>query len=225
MDAINTESDELAVPADDQVTPVDKPKRMTTGQKVGVSVGVGVGTGLLAWGMYRLGKYLGWWGDSPIVVDDQPADGSSSNGGGSTNGGGESSRDRMRLLGKPPNISKDPAGYNTALFPNPTPVRVVLTRVGYSVPWDGGSLVPDGKANPEVTKFQNDWNRVIEGIDLGRVKLPTAVAESAKLAYFRGRLAADGIPGKNTLNALEIAMVNQESNKVKWYDLVKQARS
>jgi hypothetical protein len=36
-------------------------------------------------------------------------------------------------------------------------------------------------------------------------------------------LVADGIPGKNTLNALEFAVYNQAQNQLKWTALVGQA--
>jgi hypothetical protein len=197
----------------------------TTGQKVGVGAGVVGVTGLAGFGLYKLGVRMGWWGASPIIIDD-PQDG----GGKSQDdarpidgGGGGGGATRGRAVGTPPNVSGDSNGYNTQRYPHPGAVRLTMTALGYKVEYSAETLVPDGKSNPEVTRFQSEWNKVIHGLDSGKVKFPTPVDDSSKLAAFRGVLTADGIPGKNTLNAMEIAFNNQLKNKMSWPSLVRQA--
>jgi hypothetical protein len=204
-----------------------KPSELTTAQKVGVGVGVAGVTGLAGFGLYKLGVRMGWWGGaSPIIIDD-PQDGGSKDGARPIDdarpidGGGGSTR--ARAIGKPPNVSGDQAGYNTQRYPSPGPVRLTMTVLGYKVEYNNKTLVPDGQGNAEVNRFQVEWNKVIHGLDSGSVKFPTPVDDSSKLAAFRGLLDADGIPGKNTLNAMEIAFNNQLKNKMSWTSLVKQA--
>jgi len=86
--------------------------------------------------------------------------------------------------GHPPNVSADPLGYNTALFPDHRAVRKALRSIGYDAP-DENKLAPSGA----VMNFQVDYN--------------TASQESFQDA--RGTLVLDGIPGKYTLRALELA--------------------
>ncbi|WP_106093318.1 hypothetical protein [Enhygromyxa salina] len=213
------EPDQLAV-RDQADLAKPTPAGMTKWQKAGVGAGVAGATGLAAFGFYRLGAFMGWWGGSSLIViddekrdpkktDDTPADGGQSN-----------SRDRA--IGKPPNISGDPEGYNTQRYPHPGSVRLTMTGLGYKVEYNNETLVPNNTPHPEVTKFQNDWNRVIKGLDSGKVKFPSG-SDPSKLKPFRGLLDADGIPGKNTLNAMEIAFNNSLKNLIKWSSLVGQA--
>ncbi|MFV8750357.1 hypothetical protein ACNOYE_07385 [Nannocystaceae bacterium ST9] len=193
--------------------------------KVGIGAGVAVGAGLLGVGVYQLGKRLGWWGASSggIVIDDLPKpDGG---GGGGTpdvkpdGGGGAKGK---RASGKPPNASNDPAGYDTALYPSPAPVRLGFKLLGYAITYGSEGLNPDSKPHPEVTKFQREWNRVIQGIDAGSVDLPASPSQPVWIDRLRGLLDTDGIAGKNTLNALEIAVANHSRN-LNWREAVKQA--
>lgn len=200
--------------------------------KAGIGAGVALGVGALGYGLFRLGKYLGWWGASSgsIVIDDLPApDGGGKSdpkptprpdGGGGGGGGGGSSR--TRASGNPPNSSNDPQGYNTELYPSPSPVRLGLKLLGYSVPLGTESLNPNSEPNPEVSRFQREWNRVIKGIDGGLVKLPASPKIPVWVDRLRGLLDTDGIAGKNTLNALEIAVANHAHN-LNWRDSVKVA--
>lgn len=200
-------------------------KPLTTGQKVGVGAGALAGAGLLGFGVYKLGQRLGWWGASAIVFDDD--DDSSKSDGGSkpskddkpkpSGGGG------IRAIGKPPNVSGDPQGYNTERYPHPGAVRLTMTALGYKVEYSAETLVPNNEPHPEVIRFQREWNKVIKGLDSGRVKFPSPVDDPSKLRSFRGLLDDDGIPGKNTLNAMEIALNNQLKNKNPWRNLVGQA--
>ena len=184
---------------------------MSTGAKVAVGLGITSAAGLASFGLYKLGKRMGWWGqtDNVIVVDDEEApkgkdtngDDGSSRGGGSGGGG---SPTRGRAAGSPPNISGDPQGYNTTRFTSPAPVRLTLIFLGFKVESNDQTLVPNNKPHPEVSRFQREWNRIIRGIDSGKVKFPAGMNDPL-LDNLRGSLSEDGIPGKNTLNALEIA--------------------
>ena len=220
----NMTTEALAVRTPEQKGELDKPREgMTTPQKVGVAAGVTGATGLAVFGLYKLGARYGWWSrrTDTIVIDDSS---DKRSGGGETkpSGGGGSST-RKRAIGKPPNVSGDRQGYNTNLVQGPGPVRLAMIAIGYKVKATPTTLVPDGQPNGEVQRFQNDWNRVIRGLDSGRVKFPPA-DDKSKLKQFRGVLIVDGIPGKNTLNALEIAFKNMTKNKMKWSSLVGQAR-
>jgi hypothetical protein len=98
-----------------------------------------------------------------------------------------------------------------------------LSEIGYKVEYNNETLVPDNRPNAEVRRFQGEWNKVIHGIDSGKVKLPLTTPRPVMIVGLRGLLVADGIPGKNTLNALEIAVNNQAQNQLKWTSLVGQA--
>jgi hypothetical protein len=199
----------------------DDAQEWTTAQKVGAGAGVVGGAGLLAYGLYKLGQRLGWWGASVIVIDD------------SSDGSGPNRRDDKvaptpsragtRAAGKPPNVSGDAEGYNTQRYPHPGAVRLTMTALGYKVEYTAETLVPNNQPNTEVTKLQREWNKVIRGLDSGKVVFPSPVDDSTKLRDFRGLLDEDGIPGKNTLNAMEIAFNNQLKNKMQWRSLVVQA--
>ena len=98
-----------------------------------------------------------------------------------------------------------------------------MTGLGYKVEYNNETLVPNNQPHPQVTRFQKEWNRVIRGLDSGKVKFPSSVSDPSKLKPFRGLVDADGIPGKNTLNAMEIAFNNSLKNLIKWSSLVGQA--
>jgi hypothetical protein len=212
---------------------VAKPEGMTTGQKVAVGAGVTTAAGLAGFGLYKLGSRMGWWGQSNVIVIDENdgrggidgkdgrdgADGKdrpSGGGGGSSKGG--------RATGKPPNISGDPQGYNTTRFTSPAPVRLTLIFLGFKVESNDQTLVPNNKPHPEVSRFQREWNRVIRGIDAGKVVFP-ANMDDPLLKNLRGLLDEDGIPGKNTLNALEIASNTMVRHPLtlRWGQLVEMA--
>jgi hypothetical protein len=210
---------------------------MTTGQKVAVGAGVTTAAGLAGFGLYKLGSRMGWWGQSNVIVIDEPdgrggidgkdgkdgangKDGASGGGG----GGGGGSTKGGRASGKPPNISGDPQGYNTTRFTSPAPVRLTLIFLGFKVESNDQTLVPNNKPHPEVSRFQREWNRVIRGIDAGKVVVP-ANMDDPLLKNLRGLLDEDGIPGKNTLNALEIASNTMVRHPLtlRWGQLVEMA--
>lgn len=206
----------IAVRDEGDTEALDEPREgMTTPQKVAVGAGVTGAVGLAGFGLFRLGQRFGWWGRTTIVIDDETTTDSSSK----KSGGGSS---RARAIGKPPNTSGDPEGYNTELFPHPGAVRMALITTGYKVAVSGDPLVTEGQSNAEVQRFQSDWNKVIHGLDSGKVEFPTPVDDPSKLKQFRGLLVVDGIPGKNTLNGLEIAFGNTLKNKMKWTKLTGQ---
>jgi hypothetical protein len=208
----------------------EEPKGMGTAGKVAVGVGIAGGVGLVGFGVYKLGARMGWWGQAPnsIVIDDDKGGGGGGGGGGADessggDGNGSGGRRGARALGNPPNISGDPQGYNTVLFPSPAPVRLTLKMLGYKVETSSATLVPDNKPNEEVRRFQIEWNKVIRGLDSGKVKLPDDVTEPL-LQHLRGVLDEDGIPGKNTLNAMEIAssIMVRHLISLRWSQLVGQ---
>jgi hypothetical protein len=92
--------------------------------------------------------------------------------------------------GNPPNVSGDPAGYNTGLYPTAKAVRKGLVFLG-----ELGTGYVDVVPSPSVLKaavksFQGNYNSAsLEG-----------------LWEVSGWLTEDGVPGVNTLRALEIAV-------------------
>lgn len=220
----SSEPTPAAPPGDAGELAEPKDGERSTLAKVGIGAGAALGLGALGFGVYQLGKRFGWWGASSIVIvdpakpDTKPNDTKPNDGGGGGGGGGSGSR----ASGNPPNSSGDPQGYNTTLYPSPSPVRLGLKLVGYPVPFSSETLNPNSQPNDEVSRFQREWNRVIKGIDAGRVKLPSSPSEPVWVARLRGSLDTDGIAGKNTLNALEIAVANHAKN-LNWRSLVTEA--
>jgi hypothetical protein len=211
--------------------PVDE-QPLTTWQKVGIGVGAVAGTGVVAFGIYRLGAWAGWWGQKggPIVIDESDAkdgakpDNAKPDDAKPKPSDGGSSGSKTRALGKPPNISGDPMGYNTKVWPSPGPVRLALKAAGYEVPYSTEPLTnPSKPVDEQVRLFQRDWNRVINGIDSGKVKLPSDPADPSLIRSLRGLLDDDGVPGKNTLNALEIVTGNFGKNSIRWPAMVKES--
>ncbi len=198
---------------------IAEPEGMSTGGKVAVGVGATTATGLLAYGVYRLGERMGWWGASGIIMDDTtpPPKSDGKSGGGSTS-------PRKRATGKPPNITGNSAGYNTELWGRPGPIRLALISQGYSVRANEQPLSPDDTPHAQITQLQSDWNKVIRGIDSGKVKLPKDASESKLLKHYRGLLVIDGIVGKNSLNALEVILTNYTKNAIFWKKLKEQSR-
>ncbi|NVB37236.1 hypothetical protein G6O69_37965 [Pseudenhygromyxa sp. WMMC2535] len=190
--------------------------RRSSGGVVAAGLGAAAGTGLVAFGLYKLGERAGWWGDPSTIVIDDPADsGGDQSGGGESNSGGGSKSSTI-AIGNPPNMSGDAEGYNTSLFPSPAAVRLALKSLGYDVEFEAAPLVGYEETHGEVQRFQTDWNRVIKAIDTGKISLPKSVKSPEKLAMYRGLLSVDDIPGKYTLRAIEIAIRNALTNLVKF---------
>jgi hypothetical protein len=85
---------------------------------------------------------------------------------------------------RPPNVSRDPAGYNTEMYPDPKSVRRGLDFLGYDMP-----IVNVPPPDDAVGAFQEDWNEAV----------------ASGFAGATGKLSVDRVPGKYTLRALEIA--------------------
>ena len=90
----------------------------------------------------------------------------------------------------PPNVSGDSAGYNTGLYPTAKAVRKGLVFLG-----ELGTGYVDVTPSPSVLKaavesFQGNYNQ----------------ASMMGMWETSGWLAEDGVPGINTLRALEIAV-------------------
>jgi hypothetical protein len=121
--------------------------------------------------------------------------------------------------GSPPNVSGDPAGYNSGLWSDPRPVRQALAVLGYSIELGLTNPIPSGVA----TKFQRDWNTVANAIWSGLIARPGGPGPWP--AALRGVLDPDGSAGKATHNAIEIAYRNQGQNSLVWQQIVQQAKA
>lgn len=104
----------------------------------------------------------------------------------------------------PPNVSQDPAGYNTALWPDEAAVAQGLMYLGYR-----GT---NGRAL--LRGFQAEWNYVVQ-----RVATDPAFQGVNWARVPAGNLVADGNIGPRTLNAMEIAAMNKDHG-VPWRGLV-----
>lgn len=108
---------------------------------------------------------------------------------------------------RPVNSSRDQQGYNTRLFRSEDDVARALLFLGYSHP-DGDAM---------IRQFQRHWNGVVSRIAL----VPTRYKHINFAIMPSGNLRVDGLIGPNTLNALEVAMINQRTDpKLAWYDVV-----
>ena len=97
---------------------------------------------------------------------------------------------------RPPNISGDPVGYNTKLWPDYDAVGEALLAIGYR----------DRDGNTMTRQFQTAWNGVVSGL----ASSPDRFSENDFAVVPRGLVKVDGAPGPQTLNALEIALANQQ---------------
>lgn len=99
---------------------------------------------------------------------------------------------------RPPNVSQDPAGYNTRAFRREEDIAAALHYLGYQSP-DGDAM---------IRRFQRHWNGVISKIALAPRRY-----SGLTWAYIpEGNLRTDGEIGPHTLNALEIAVMNQRTS-------------
>jgi len=102
----------------------------------------------------------------------------------------------------PPNISGDDAGYNTKMWQGLKNVADALLFLGYRGT-DGVGM---------TRQFQGDYNRVSQ-----RAATDPNFAALDWNVVPRGNLIVDGDPGTQTVNALEIAIANQ--NVVPWQNV------
>lgn len=113
---------------------------------------------------------------------------------------------------KPPNISGDPQGYNTQMFPDSQAVRSIFEQMRYV-----DDLPPESPPSKQtVRNFQQHWNALTNAVAAGKLSQYKGLNQFDNL---RGTLSVDGIPGPNTLRALEIAYLFQSSNPqtVGWF--------
>lgn len=101
--------------------------------------------------------------------------------------------DPDKSKGDPPNLSGDDAGYSTSIWPNTAAVCVNFGFLGYDVRQPGKECATTQiPAAPQIRQFQREWNEL---------------SQDPEWPTLRGSLDDDGIPGKNTLNAGEAAMM------------------
>ncbi len=101
--------------------------------------------------------------------------------------------DHGKAAGDPPNISEDPAGYNTQRWPSTQAACTGGGALGYAFFADCND--PQLTSNFQFSKnavkqFQRDYNKIALHPGWGGI---------------RGSLTVDGIVGKNTFNAMEAA--------------------
>lgn len=107
---------------------------------------------------------------------------------------------------RPPNISQGAGGYNGRMFSDENDVGDALNYIGYSSP-DGNAM---------LREFQRHWNGVIAPL-AGEPNLFGNIT----FAYLpEGNLRVDGEIGPHTLNALEVAVINQRMANLPWPELV-----
>lgn len=111
----------------------------------------------------------------------------------------------------PPNISDDPAGYNTKLFRDEGDVAKALLYIGY--------LSEDG--NAMIRRFQRHWNGVISQI----ASVPDRYSSINFAVIPQGNVIVDGLIGPQTLNALEAAIINQRMvPELSWNNVVQMTK-
>lgn len=107
----------------------------------------------------------------------------------------------------PPNVSGDPQGYNTKLFRSEDDVAKALLFIGYKHT-DGNAM---------IRRFQRHWNGVISHI----AHVPDRYKTVNFVVMPQGNVIVDGLIGPQTLNALEIAILNQrEVPALSWHNVV-----
>jgi len=107
---------------------------------------------------------------------------------------------------RPPNISQGAGGYNDRMFHDEDAIGQALNYIGYSSP-DGNAM---------LRQFQRHWNGVISAIAYA----PNKYA-NVRFQYIpEGNLRTDGDPGPHSLNALEVAVINQRMSDLTWPEIV-----
>jgi hypothetical protein len=119
-------------------------------------------------------------GEEVEVDDDSPPPASGGTSGSRGGGTGDN----------PPNLTGDLKGYNSVLWSGPRKVREALRDMSYNVAVNDDGL---GRGNPEVKKFQKDYNLA-------------ATASGAEPLGAVGVILEDGTAGTHTLNGLELVI-------------------
>lgn len=106
-----------------------------------------------------------------------------------------------------PQMTQDPEGYNTQMFPNAAAVQGTLAGLGYPQALQGSNAFRNA-----VRAFQRHWNIVSQA-----GMMPESLAGT--------ELPVDGIAGAQTLRALEWANIFDEIGGVgmAWISVVQQA--
>jgi hypothetical protein len=113
------------------------------------------------------------------------AEGEAADTGTSGNGGGGGGGTGSGQPPGPPNVSGHPDGYNANFFSNWTDVNAVFKAMGYAAPAGEVATPP-----AVVRKFQEQYNEASGAGKFGAV----------------ATLKVDGVPGKNSLNAIEAVL-------------------
>ncbi len=92
---------------------------------------------------------------------------------------------------RPPNVSSDPDGYNTEVFPNPLAVRSALKLMGYDIAINNDPIGSKDQQHPAALAFQAHYNQ----------------ASSMGFHGAKGELKMDGWMGADSLNAIEIIFI------------------
>ncbi len=108
---------------------------------------------------------------------------------------------------RPPNISQGAGGYNDRMFHDENNVAQSLNYIGYSSP-DGNAM---------IREFQRHWNGVISPIAAD----PHLFSAITFAILPEGNLRVDGEIGPHTLNALEVAVINQRTADLPWPEIVR----
>lgn len=120
---------------------------------------------------------------------------------------------------KIPNVSKDPKGYNTKAFANFNGFRNALNMMGYTM-----DIKNEKPPAAKVKQFQRDWNEVSAGVSQGVVKGPWAFKPRGYHYVKSGKVGADGVPGGQVANALEIAQANLAAGR-SWQSMLGQSKA
>jgi hypothetical protein len=114
---------------------------------------------------------------------------------------------------RPPNISDNPAGYNTRMFRREEDIVAALSALGY-----GGTT----DAHAILRQFQGDWNLVVQRI----AYVPDRYREIVFAHLPEGLVIVDGKLGPQSLNALEIAIINQNASpSLSWGNVMSMVRT
>lgn len=111
---------------------------------------------------------------------------------------------------RPANVGRDLLGYNSHLFRSELDIAQSLQYLGYKSP-DGDAM---------IRSFQRHWNLVVSRLAI----YPDRYRDIQFPRYPQGNLQVDGDIGPNTLNAIEVAMINQRLLRdLSWVNVVEMA--
>lgn len=133
-------------------------------------------------------------------------------------------KDKSGLEGNPPNISRNPAGYDPEMFPSFSARRQWYVNLGYPVTvFEEAPIKKSGPNWNAVKRFIRDYNTVAEyaWFVYGQVLQPSGWALQRM-----GHLAASANPdGKNISNAIQVASELINVTNRSWGNIVNEAKS